>query len=177
MNEQVESAYFNWLAHFFVDTRNHDQSVSFWNLFRILHGTEFVWILPMDENRADDGKDLRKQFILLSGVKDDPEWRDMPCSMLEMLVAFARRCEEATEVPARDWFWEMLRNLGLSELSDAVEIEPQDVAWILEQFMAREFDDHGNGGMFPLNTPKRDQRNVDIWYQFCDYLADTHRLP
>ena len=61
-------------------------------LLRILHKTEFVYYVPNDENRAMDGVYLREDF--LSATPEyyaTPDWMEMECSMLEMLIALAQR--------------------------------------------------------------------------------------
>lgn len=179
MNEAVESLYFNWLCSNVIDARNTtDPSQTYWDLLKVLHGTEFVWVVPMDENRAEDGKDLRREFIILANTPDDQEWRNhLGCSVLEMLVAFSRRAEHMTDIPAKTWFWEFLENLGLRECSDAVDMEKQDIVEALETFIWRTYEADGKGGLFPMYNPLHDQRQVEIWYQFCEYLEDHNKLP
>jgi hypothetical protein len=179
MNEAVESAYFHWLCSKVIDVRNTDPHLTYWKLFRVLHGTEFTWVHHMDENRAADGKDLRRDFITMTEVvRGDDSWRhEMPCSVLEMLIAFAKRAEHMTDIPYQMWFWEFLKNLGLDDMSDAVDAEPQDIVESLTVFLNREYDPDGIGGLFPMDDPPTDQREVEIWYQFCQYLDDHDRLP
>lgn len=176
MNEPLENLYFNWLYAKVASVPNPTPSLTFEVLLRTLHNTEFAWLLPGDDNRAEDGKELRREFLVLADIPDNVEWRtQIPCSVLEMLIAFAKRAEMQTETSAREWFWVMLRNLSLDGVNDASGVEPEEIQEVVHHFLWREYRRDGDGGLFPLNVPKRDQTELEIWYQFCDYLAD-HQL-
>lgn len=177
MNEPLENLYFNWLCTKVSQNGHTTPSNSFLTLLRMLHKTEFVWLLSGDDNRAADGKELRREFLILADIPDDPEWRSYGCSLLEMFIAFAQRAEFATDEPVHDWFWEFIENLRLKEFNDAADIFPQEIEDILEQLIWRTYKPNGSGGMFPLEDPHTDQRELEIWYQFCDYLVDQDRLP
>lgn len=178
MSEPLENLYFNWLCAKVHNVRNPTPSLSFDTLFRTLHNTEFVWLLPGDDNRAEDGKELRREFLLVGHIPDQFEWRTlMPTSVFEMLIAFTRRAEFNSNTSATDWFWEFLRNLGLSEVNDALGVDPEEINDTLQHFMWRRYRYNGDGGLFPLNDPPRDQTQIEIWEQFCDYLVDQNRLP
>jgi len=178
MNERLENLYFNWLCAKVIQVENPSPSNTYDTLFKTLHNTEFIWLLSGDDNRAADGKELRREFLLLGDFPDDVEWRTLyPCSVFEMLIAFSRRCEFNSDMSAKDWFWEMLRNLNMDQITDASEVSPYEIEEVLEHFMWRRYPPDGDGGLFPLTRPHKDQTNVEIWDQFCDYLVDTHRLP
>lgn len=175
MNEPLENLYFNWLSSKVMRIENPTPSLTYWNLLRALHNTEFVWIIQGDDNRAEDGLDLRREFLIAADIPDHPEWRAMPCSLFEMLIAFSRRAEFQTDDPARQWFWEFITNLGLNEFTDAEEISEEDIGEYLYQLVWRTYDNSGRGGLFPLDNPKQDQTKTEIWYQFCEYLVDQGR--
>lgn len=178
MREPLENLYFDWLYSKVVDRQNSTPTLSYLNLVRILHNTEFVWLLSGDDNRAEDGKDLRREFLLLADIPDDLDWRhNTPCSILEMLIAFCGRAQFMTDVPAREWFWEFMENLELHMCNDAEGVDPEYIAEILHTLIWRTYDPTGHGGLCPLDHPRMDQRNVEIWFQFCDYLVDQNRLP
>ena len=67
MNEPFEEAYFKWLCAKVDHTNVPTPSLTHWNLLRILHRNEFVWLLTGDDNRAEDGVDLRHAFLLEKG--------------------------------------------------------------------------------------------------------------
>lgn len=173
--EPIEHEYFNWLIAKIKrrPTSWTTPSQSYWKLMRELQNTEFVWIVPMDDNRAEDGLELRREFVRENQLTVDPDWMHIGCSVLEMLVAFARRADFATDRGTRDWFWEFLINLGLSEFNDSVFIDNYHnltVAERLNTFIWRTYEYNGFGGMFPIRDARHDQRKVEIWYQFCEYL-------
>ena len=178
VNEPLENIYFNWLCAKVIYLENPTPSLRFDKLLKTLHGTEFVWLISGDDNRAEDGLELRREFLLEAGIPDHPEWRMMPCSLFEMLIAFSRRTEFATDIPAHEWFWEFIDNLGLREYNDSTSITSDEIAEILYAFVWRQYDMSGRGGgLFPIEHPKHDQTQVEIWYQFCEYLTDQNRMP
>ena len=87
----VENKYFNWLA----DIVKVGNKVSYRKLLAHLHNTDFVYKY-VDSSRASDGEDLRYRFYNeIPGItKTDLLYLDSPCSMLEMMIALAIRCEE-----------------------------------------------------------------------------------
>lgn len=177
MEGPLENDYFKWLcAKVIYPQQPSTPSLTYWRLLHILHSTEFVWILRGDDNRAADGIELRSQFIFECKVSVSPDWRNMGCSILEMLIAFSRRAEFTTDTPAKDWFWEFLENLHLSHLNDGADFNEEDVEDILDGFVWRTYNTNGEGGMFPLFNPNDDQRRVEIWYQFSYYLEDHDKI-
>ncbi len=176
-NEPLENLYFNWLCAKVIKIRyNKTPSTTFWRLFRTLHNIEFIWLVPMDDNRIGDGKYLRYYFILETGIEDDLDWRhNTPCSVLEMLIAFSVRCEfQASDLvgDAKHWFWKFLYNLGLTEANDSSDITEEQIRDVIDVFIWRTYDYNGRGGIFPLEDARQDQRKVEVFYQLFDYLMD-----
>ena len=176
---RLEDMYFSWLITKVMNVdHNRTPTTSYDTLLKTLHNTEFAWTLPGDDNRSADGKELRTEFLIASDAADDPDWRTLfPASVLEMLIAFSRRCEFNSDILAREWFWIMIDNLNLKEANDASRISPYEIEEVLEPFMWRQYAPDGDGGLFPLENPTRDQRDLEIWQQFCDYLVDKKLLP
>lgn len=169
MREPIENEYFNWLC---AKVQSVNVRVSD-TLMRILHDTEFVWIHPSDKNRAEDGLELRTYFLQEANRdNDDPQWYNMPCSILELLIGFSFRAAFQTDMPARDWIHIFLRNLGLEPSMVVTGKDELYVRDILDRFIWRTYDSNGHGGLFPLRQTNNDQREVEIWYQFCEYLDD-----
>lgn len=168
MREPIEAEYFNWLCAKVLTTSGS----SYHDLLRILHQTEFTWTIMGDKNRAEDGCELRHEFLNASGSVNDPHWFNQPCSVLEMLIAFAYRAAFQTDMPPQGWFWEFLTNLDLAEHRQVSRRDLDRIEEILHIFVWRTYDETGYGGMFPLRTPQRDQSKIEIWHQFCDYLED-----
>ena len=117
----VENKYFNWL----VDIVKVGNKVSYRKLLAHLHSTDFVYKYA-DSSRASDGEDLRYRFYNeIPGVtKADLLYLNSPCSMLEMMIALAIRCEETIMDDPRygnrtkQWFWNMMKSLGLNYMND-----------------------------------------------------------
>lgn len=173
MDEPIEEVYFNWLyskvASVDVPTT---PSLSYLKLLRLLHSIEFVWLVSGDDNRAEDGLEIRREFLNQSRMDYDPEWALLGCSVFEMLIAFARRTEWQTDISVRDWFWIFLTHLGLDSFCDAEEGFEGYVTEVIQQFIWRTYDRNGHGGLFPLHDTDNDQRKIEIWYQFCEYLVE-----
>lgn len=172
MPEPLENVYFNWLCAKVNRVDHPTPSLTYWKLFRQLHNTEYVWLLSGDDNRAEDGVELRTEFLTLTGLPYNEDWETVGCSVLEMLIAFANRAQFNAGETLVYWFWEFLSNLGLSDANDASEMSEQDIDDILSTFIWRTYDGRGNGGLFPMEFSEHDQREVEIWYQFCEYLID-----
>lgn len=171
MTEPIESTYFNWLVAKVMRLENPTPSLTFWKLLEQLHKTEFVWLVPNDDNRVQDGLDLRPEYLREAHLDEDLLFNGLGCSVLEMLIAFARRIEFDTDEPLSDWFWIFIEHLGLSQYNDAA-FDELIVTDILTVFIWRTYGPDGVGGMFPIRHPKHDQRKVEIWYQFCEWAAE-----
>ena len=177
MEEPFEGLYFNWLCAKVIDVRNTSPSMTYYKLFKQLHTTEFVWLINMDENRAAYGKELRREFIIAADLPDNPEWIEfLGCSIFELLISFSRDLDFQTDESYQEWFWELLTNLGINEFSDGSDFDPDEVDYRLNTFIWRTYGYDGVGGLFPLKEPKQDQREVELWYQFFDYLRDQDRM-
>ena len=144
------------------------------NLFMHLYAYDFTWprSIPGDANRAEDGLQLRRDLGFYDILTDKP------CSILEMLIALAMRLERDAMHNHEEgdrtsqWFWEMIVNMGLGSQND-VNYDSAYVNSCIERFIRREYDaDGGNGGIFVLNSPRRDLRDVEIWYQAMWYLTE-----
>lgn len=169
MEESIENEYFNWLCAR-VTSVNARISES---LLRLLHQTEFVWKIPTDSNREADGLELRVHFLNETRKQThDPDWYHMPCSVLEMLIAFADVASFQTGMSPDDWFAIFLRNLGIDVHRAVTPVYKREVCDILDTFIWRTYNPDGSGGLFPLRETYNNQTEVEIWYQFCEYLND-----
>lgn len=174
MEEPLEHTYFNWLYSKVCNTRATSRTKQFETLLQELHRTEYVWLVSGDDNRAEDGRDLRDEFLSASGIEAPQEWLDESCSVLEMLIAFSRKAAFETGEPASRWFWEMLGSLGLSECNDVSNPDRDAIRKTLDTFVWRAYDGLGRGGLFPLRETEYDQRFVEVWYQFSEYLYQNN---
>lgn len=175
--DELIDQYFDWMYQLVVDDRYSNKSYR--KLFSRLYDTEFIFAIPMDGNRAEDGIDLRYRFgrehsysdALVASCLDD-----RPCSILEMMIALSIRCEEHImddpDVGDRtgQWFWSMLVSLGLGSMDDR-KYSRSAVDGVLERFLNREYDPNGEGGLFTVDNG-RDMRRTEIWYQMNYYLKN-----
>ena len=143
-------------------------------LLQELFETDFTWTVERDKNRASDGKDLRIEYEEDTGMVVDISAN---CSMLEMLVALAIRCEnDIMAIPDQDrteeWFWCFLENAGLT-FFDNEHFDKKQVQKTLDRIIFRRYTPYGIGGLFPLTKPKIDQRRVEIWYQMNSWLGEN----
>lgn len=176
---ELKEAYFQWMCQL-VCARRKSKVLSYQKLLRHLHETDFRYSFPMDGNRADDGIDLRYRFSdedAIHGAMVAKYLDDKPCSVLEMMVALAVRCEEHImddpDVGDRTgkWFWGMISSLGLDGMTDS-HFNPARVDDILARFLDRQYERDGEGGLFTIPYCDQDLRTIEIWYQMCWYLDD-----
>lgn len=169
----LDEPYFEWLCEQ-VGTHNDNPSRTYWTALRQLFTKEFVWIVPNDDNRIEDGRDLRHEFADSLRIRNvDPEWMQLGCSVLELLVSLSRRLSFEAEGEPRDWFWHMFRNLGVDNYPDGRSYNEDAINDILERFIWRTYESSGQGGIFPLRDPPSDQRGVEIWYQLNYYIQEN----
>lgn len=180
---RIDDAYFEWLYGQVGPLKNRNPERNFWHLCRRLHSTEFIWFVPNDDNRVEDGKELRLEFLSSTPRSfEDPHglWQDLGCSMFEMLVALAKLAAFESERSQVEWFWRLMHNLGLDRYSDKVYAHSvrdgidEGVDEILEQLNNRTYRRNGVGGLFPLRRAREDQREVELWYQLSSYLQEGH---
>jgi len=168
----LDELYFVWLYSQVGSVEEEDRSRTYWALAKKLYCREFVWIVPNDDNRAEDGRDLRKEFLDIRNIRADRDWLRLGCSILELLIALSQRLSFEGDGESRDWFWFLIKNLGLKKFSDDKDLDEIAVDNILDRFVWRNYEPNGEGGLFPLKRPMGDQRRVEIWYQMSSYLLE-----
>ena len=99
---------------------------------------------------------------------------DKPCSVLEMILALAYRCEEIMDdanVGNRtgQWFWKMITNLGLGAMTDQL-YDPEYVEKTVRNFLNRKYEPDGHGGLFVIRNCEYDLRKEEIWTQMTWFL-------
>ena len=177
IEHEINEDYFEWLYEGMCGNR-YSKNISYRKLLEHLHNTNFRYTISNDKNRASDGIDLRYSFALSQGCEDEPElitdYLKGPCSVFEMMVALAQRCESVMDDPkigdrTGQWFWGMINNLGLGGMNDN-RYDEQYVNDVIDTFLDREYKSNGKGGLFTIRNCKYDLREVEIWYQLCWYL-------
>lgn len=175
MNDRINDEYFEWLCSLVNEDDGRNHAFSYSKLLTYLHSVIFRYSIPMDDNRAEDGIDMRYRFSLDKEISNAPAYLCGPCTVLEMMVALAIRCEESImDNPnigdrTRQWFWNMINNLGLGGMRDDL-FDEEYVEGVVSRFLDREYDSDGRGGLFWIKNCDCDLREVEIWYQLCWYL-------
>lgn len=166
----LDDQYLTWLYGQVAEVKTRKSSRTFWHLFRQLFSTEFAWFIPNDDNRAEDGRELRCEWIANRDIEIDPDWLSLGCSFLELLIGLSRRLAFETDSGVPYWFWHLIDNLELRAYHDRSSYRPEDVDDRTSAVIWRTYDRNGNGGLFPLRQSRKDQRRVEIWYQLSEYL-------
>lgn len=170
---KVDQLYLDWLYSQVASVKRRDPHHTYWNIFRILFTTEFLWFVPNDDNRIEDGKDLRDEFVRECNIDIvDEDWFELDCSMLELMIGMAKRLSFEDDRTPRQWFWEMMHNIGFYDYNDATNISEPEVKRVLDRIIWRTYKRNGSGGFFPLRYPRQDQRQVELWYQLNAYLLE-----
>lgn len=175
---EIHEEYREWLIEIIHKDRN-TLRISYDKLLKRLYHTDFIFLIPKDQNRAEDGEALRYRFALAKHREMRPETimdlLEGPCSILEMMVALAIRCEEdIMDDPnigdrTGQWFWGMIVNLGLGSMRDD-RYDEEYVDMVLDRFLNLDYEPDGRGGLFFVRHCDRDLRDVEIWHQLCWYL-------
>lgn len=184
MDERTFSqGYFNWLCS---KVQHKNKRLNHKALLNLLYEKPFRWSVDYDGNRCDDGLELRDLYIQEFDVDEShlevKYFLKRPCSVLEVLVAIARRMYDLQYILSdpvdhtNRWFHELLGNLQLERFSDDISpVQEAEIDDILEIWLGRTYDEHGFGGIFPLKKrPLKDQTRVELWYQMMLYLAENY---
>lgn len=178
MNEHsLDEVYLDWLVARVTSPRQRRSTAArtYYKILKQLHEKEFFWLVANDDNRVLDGLELRNEFLADIRYRigeDDEEWASAGCSVLELLIGLSRRLADLDDGEPRIWFWHMMKNLGLDQHDDQIPYDHEEVDEILSALIYRTYDRDGNGGLFPLDDPREDQRKVEIWYQLNAYLLE-----
>lgn len=144
----------------------------------------FYSLIPNDDNRGVDGVQLRDQYLEEEGPHALSLCPTGPCSVLEMMIGLSYRlvfesAESKWEKNVGQWFWILVDNLGLTDYANGTMYEPDlrdTIVAIVTVLLERRYKSDGNGGLFPLKNPKKDQKNVEIWYQMSAYILENYPI-
>lgn len=179
VKRKICNEYLDWM-YSIVDDEQFTHGLSYRQLFGTLDAIEFTWIINTDQNRAADGERLRMRFADETGHTERNVESSIrrPCSVLEMMIALACRCEDQIMYDFRlgdrtaQWFWAMIDNLGLSDMDDE-NFNFAIVISKIDRFLNREYRRDGQGGMFIVRKRREDMRAVELWYQLCWWLNEA----
>lgn len=175
VNKSLLDDYFEWLCQKLEPAfkwRNYSK------LLRRLLEIDFVWTLDMDKNRALKGVYLRDAYGVdnsFSEVFITNEIDISPCSVLEMMIALAKDCEDQImwdeDIGDRTgvWFYHMIRNLGLLTMDDK-HYNRKFIDVTIRRMMYRTYAPNGKGSMFYTVRPDVNMQEIDIWYQMMYWL-------
>lgn len=177
----VDDLYFKWLMSQLESPTN-----SLARLCRMLHNNTFTRSVGRDANRAADGLELRRRFLIeFADANIDPRISNElmlqnECSWLEMLIALSERLDFLYDGGVQERLLELIDNLGLTKILmspkdgryDEVDQDRVDAATI--RVDNNLFDADGRGGLFPLKNRRNrpDQREVEIWEQHAAYFSE-----
>ena len=175
--------YINWVFDERLQLSEEDQK-AYYRLVQVLLDIEFVWVHPMDENRASDGLSMREDFTYETGLYLDGSSGLMPCcTVFEMLAALAYRCESQIMLDysvgyrVSRWWKIMLENLGIADCTD-LNWKRNDDNYIrdcVEKFMHREYKTNGTGGLFKVKNKKFNCKTEEIWKQCMAFLNENYQ--
>ena len=66
----------------------------------------------------------------------------------------------------------MVENTGLDYFSDR-NFDKNEVSWIIERVVKRDYGIDGKGGLFVTKDRKIDMRELEIWYQL-NYFMESY---
>lgn len=148
------------------------------SLFSVLDTKEFRVQVQDDWNRLGDGEYLKYRFAYEKGIPyaevdsgDMSEWKPK-CIDVILAIAYSIRNmalrEESDSIS--DLFWGMMNSMGL----DNPNLSVKDIIQRLDDFMDRNFEPNGHGGLFIVNNPNLDMRELTIWEQINVYVGEKY---
>lgn len=178
----LNDMYFKWLLE--ILGFKEPMSCRYTDMLMYLYSTDFRLTDPVvghDDNRLNDGFELRADYSNSFTDPDLPPIFGEPVSVLEVLVAFARRIDDDImydgNLHASKWFFIMIDNLGMTNFTNdrlGIDWTIDDEAQIIDIWMSRQFDSDGTGSIFPVKTTTFDQRNVEMWYQMQEWFSENY---
>ena len=175
---EIEARYFEWMYDL-VCGYSDRSVVSYRELLWYLNDVEFLYYIRDDYNRASDGMDLRRRFAYdFIDVDHAEDYILGPCTVLEMMIALALRCEEIMDDPdygdrTSQWFWKMIVNLGLGGMNDE-HFDVYLVDDVITNFLDRTYEPDGRGGLFVIRNCTRDLRDASIWQQMIWFIDSNY---
>ena len=169
MYTQYEDGYFHWLEQK-VKNKSHKL------LLRCLFETDYIYKKPMDANRAEDGLQMRYDYIYEKEIDErDFPYINEPCNLFEMIFALAFRLSLIMDDPYHDndsdvWFWRMISNLGLNKQTDR-NFNYEYTQEVIRHFLNNEYGPNGRGSLFYVKKDD-DISNMQIWEQAMLYLNE-----
>jgi hypothetical protein len=175
----IQSIYFEYLYSQVFKVRDLGSRDSYLTVCAHLHRVEFWDGVANDDNRRIEGEELRDEFVAQAPVIEVDDYAKLysigKATVLEVLIALARRANFQVEIGIETWMQKFLENLGLIKFNDPSFrlAHRAKVERIIRTFNQRQYDRNGQGGLFPLRYSRRDQRQVELWYQMAAYMREN----
>lgn len=172
----MKKKYFKWLYD--ISMKSNPR---YYALIKCLDEITFQPRMYLDENRAEDGVEIRYSFgyenhIPQAVIANELDTR--PCSVLELMVALALRMDgivsEYDESMTPLYFNKMLDSLQLKQFTND-NFNSEDVKERVENFMNGDYAPDGDGGLFYIDPPPGDMRDMEIWEQAMWFLSACER--
>lgn len=172
--------YFIWLTEQ-IDDRKVDSDFLY-DTCGVLFDITFQPLDADDLNRVGDANSLRLRYLEEEGIdgliRNDNEdtYSSEEATVLEVLVALCVRLEHdilgepGNEHPER-WFWEMIKNFGITE-----DTSEHDIYEIIDNWMEGNYGEDGSGGPFVLHEYDFDVRELGLWDQAQHYIFENYSL-
>lgn len=174
--DALKRLYFDWLYDQVV-REPRDSPDGYVYVCNLMDQVIFDWSVPNDDNRAADGRELRRNFVRENRLRENlyQDWFAEDATLFEVIVALCWRADFNTDLSPPWWFKTFLDNLGLSRYTN-FHFKPQDTFAIertLHKLNNRHYSMNGRGGLFPLRYTTNDQRGVELWYQMAEYQTEN----
>ena len=175
---ELQVCYYEWLTNKVFRFTHEVNAYS--KLLNTLYEFEYTYCLDHDSNRYNDGLELKKTFCWEVGL-DPVNVKSLgnKCSILEMMVALAVRCEVSImsdpDFGDRTWLWfkSMLESMRLNGQTDDI-FDRTYVEQRLEIMLSRSYDEYGDGALFKVDNPAFDMKNAEVWTQLNWFLSEKY---
>lgn len=143
----------------------------------------FIPIIPMDENRSSECRELRTDFFNSYNYGGSYEVDSLPDSgtMLELLIVLAEKMQYNLKLseydkPVKDFFLEMVGNAGIqfNNYEFGEDLEKRTISTNMERINIRQFQWDGYYSFFPLREPHSDQRYEELIVQMNNYIEENY---
>lgn len=172
MSNPLTEDYLRWLV---PQIRDEDRTPTYWDLFGLMFEKEFEWKVHNDENRLQDGLDLRAEFCHDNRLRRGSLNFLGQVRFLEVLIGLSRRLSFLAGGNAQGWAWQLVLNLELVRMTDPLTRgKTRKMNDILDTVIWRTYNPDGVGGFFPLAWPDDDQTQKELWYQMAAYIDEMH---
>lgn len=181
MRESYRDDYFQWLKSLVGDVH---EGKSYLILLRMLHNREFYWVVPLDENRAEDGKALRIAYSRQFPEEENDIMEALigPCSMLEFLIGMAERMDDDLwngRNRTDKWFWELICNVKFDKMDDENFDIMGGATYFdvkIDKIARKNYSKTGNAQLFPSFKTSKSRHLREFWVEMTDYLNEKYPI-